>query len=661
MMNQPPRRGPGGPPGSGPGNRPNLLMPRRIPWFWILLTVFLILNYVLSQQMLPRPNHVTIPYNVFRQQVAAGNIDQVTTSGDAIQGHFRTPFTYQPPKGDKASGSYFDTRSFSFSDPSLGPLLDKKGVMLTANNPEPSTPWWLSLLIGFGPTLLFFGLFFWLSRVASSQAQNGVFGIGRSKAKRFTKEQSTTTFADVAGIDEAKGDLVEIVDFLRNPKKYQRLGGTIPKGVLLIGAPGTGKTLLARAVAGEAGVPFFSMAASEFVEMIVGVGASRVRDLFEQAKASAPAIIFIDELDAIGRARGGGGFGGNDEREQTLNQILVEMDGFDSRTGVIMLAATNRPDVLDPALLRPGRFDRRVTVQRPDRPGREAILLVHTRNVPLGPDVRLDELAGGTPGLVGAELQNLVNEAALLAARKNRENVHMEDFWEAMDKIVLGAERKLTLSEHDRRVIAVHESGHALVANNLPDADPVRKVTIIPRGQALGVTFQLPIDDRFNYSEEYLKGRIASALAGRAAEEEVFGAITTGAENDLQVVSDLARQMVTRWGMSKAVGPMAYARNSDENGFLRPDLVHDKPYSDQTAELIDAEVRRIIDEGFQTAHQTLREHRDLLDALTNALLREESLEERQVREVIGPPVSEQRTGTRDARVAAARAAQAIAS
>ncbi len=389
--------------------------------------------------------------------------------------------------------------------------------------------------------------------------------------------------------------------------------------------------------------------------MIVGVGASRVRDLFEQTKASAPAIIFIDELDAIGRARGVGSFGGNDEREQTLNQILVEMDGFDSRQGVIILAATNRADVLDPALLRPGRFDRRVVVQRPDRPGREAILRVHTRHVPLGPDVRLDELAAGTPGLVGAELQNLVNEAALLAARKGRESVHMDDFWEAMDKIVLGAERKLMLGEHDRHVIAVHESGHALIANSLPDADPVRKVTIIPRGQALGVTFQLPIDDRFNYPEEYLKGRIASALGGRAAEEEVFGAITTGAENDLQVVTDLARQMVTRWGMSKAVGPLAYARPGEENGFMRPELSQDKPYSDHTAEVIDAEIRRIVEEGFTTAHRILRERREQLDALTAALLREESLDEPQVRQLLGPPLSESGSERRGARIAAAMA------
>ncbi|GAC1395033.1 MAG: ATP-dependent zinc metalloprotease FtsH [Chloroflexota bacterium] len=658
MMNQPARRGPGSPTNTPPGNRQNIPTPRRIPWFWVLLSVFLVINYLVGQMMLPRVNHVQVPYSVFEQQVSAGNVALITSSGDAIQGQFKNPVTWPTTGPDKTRGTYFDTRVAAFSDPALLPLLKNKGVLITPKNPEPSTPWWLNLLIGFGPTLLFFGLFFWLSRAAASQAQSGVFGLGRSKAKRFMKEQSTTTFADVAGIDEAKADLVEIVDFLRNPKKYQRLGGTIPKGVLLVGAPGTGKTLLARAVAGEAGVPFFSMAASEFVEMIVGVGASRVRDLFEQAKAAAPAIIFVDELDAIGRARGAGNFGGNDEREQTLNQILVEMDGFDSRLGVIMLAATNRQDVLDPALLRPGRFDRRIVVQRPDRAGREAILRVHTRNVPLSPDVRLDDLAAGTPGLVGAELQNLVNEAALLAARKNRDNVQMDDFWEAMDKIVLGAERKLMLSEKDRRVIAVHESGHALVANSLPDADPVRKVTIIPRGQALGVTFQLPIDDRFNYPEEYLKGRIASALAGRAAEEEVFGAITTGAENDLQVVSDLARQMVTRWGMSKAVGPLAFTRNSDEMGYLRPDLAQDKPYSDHTAEVIDQEVRRIVEEGFQTAHQILRERRDRLDALTNALLREESLDEQQVREVLGPPVSEAAGGSP---LVTQRAAQRIAS
>jgi cell division protease FtsH len=490
---------------------------------------------------------------------------------------------------------------------------------------------WESLLLGFGPTLLLIIGFVWLSQ--RTAASSGLFGIGRSRAKRYNEPQPTVCFDDVAGIQEAKDELIEVVDFLKNPAKYQRLGGTVPKGVLLVGAPGTGKTLLARAVAGEAGVPFFSLSASEFIEMIVGVGAARVRDLFKQAREAAPAIIFIDELDAIGRTRGAGPtVGGHDEREQTLNQILTEMDGFDSRQGVIVLAATNRADVLDAALLRPGRFDRRVMVQRPDRPGRAAILKVHTRHVPLAPSVSLDRIAAETPGLVGAELRNLVNEAALLAARQGKSQVDEQDFFEALEKITLGPARHMLLTAADRERTAYHESGHALLGLLVPGGDPVRRVTIVPRGMALGVTYQLPTDDRTSYSQEYLRARITSALGGRAAEQLVYGVITTGAENDLQQVTHIARQMVLRWGMSEKLGPLSFAAPQDEG---LPPAFQRQPYSEATAELIDAEVGRIVEECEQEAKRLLSAHRDKLAALATALLAAESLDEQEILQVTG--------------------------
>jgi cell division protease FtsH len=460
-----------------------------------------------------------------------------------------------------------------------------------------------------------------------------MFSLGRSRAKRYSEEQPKVTFDDVAGIDEAENEIAEIVDFLKNPAKYQRLGGMMPKGVLLIGAPGTGKTLLARAIAGEAGVPFFSLSASEFIEMIVGVGASRVRDLFRQARESAPSIIFIDELDAIGRARGSGAaLGGHDEREQTLNQILTEMDGFDSREGVIVLAATNRADVLDAALLRPGRFDRRVVVQLPDRAGRAAILAVHTRNVPLAPDVSLERISAETPGLVGAELRNLVNEAALLAARKDTSAVRAEDFAEALQKITLGPVRHILLNPADRERTAYHEAGHALLGLLVPGSDPVRRVSIVPRGMSLGATWQLPVDDRTSYGEDYLKARITSALGGRAAEQLVYGVVTTGAENDLQQVTEIARRMVLRWGMSKKLGPISFVAPQDEG--LPPAFQH-QPYSEATSETIDAEVRRIVEECHGEAERLLAEHRAALEALAQALLQAESLDEHEIRKATG--------------------------
>jgi cell division protease FtsH len=489
----------------------------------------------------------------------------------------------------------------------------------------------LTLLVSFGPTILLVLGFLWLSRRAASGGAGGILGsFGQSKARVYDVERPGVTFNDVAGIDEVKAELQEVVDFLKEPTKYQRLGGTMPKGVLLIGAPGTGKTLLARAVAGEANVPFFSVAASEFVEAIVGVGAARVRDLFAKARAAAPSIIFIDELDAIGRSRAAAlRVGGTDEQEQTLNQILTEMDGFDSREGVIVLAATNRADVLDAALLRPGRFDRRVTVQPPDRRGRAAILRIHTRNVPLASNVDLDDVAAQTPGLVGADLRNIVNEAALGAARKGEAAVGMADFSEAIEKTLLGSERKLILSPLDRERIAYHESGHALLGLLVAGADPVKKVTIIPRGQSLGVTLQSPVDDRFNYGEDYLRARMIGALGGRAAERLVYGVVTTGAENDLQQVTRLVHEMVVRWGMSPKVGPLNFTQNSDGVMF------QEKPYSEATAQLIDDEMRRIVEECQAEAEHTLANHRSELDTLAQSLLKNDSLDEAEILRVTG--------------------------
>jgi cell division protease FtsH len=466
----------------------------------------------------------------------------------------------------------------------------------------------------------------------------GLMGIGRSKARRYDQEKDTkVTFNDVAGIDEAENELVEIVDFLKDPKKYTRLGGTAPKGVLLIGAPGTGKTLLAKAVAGEAGVPFFSMSAAEFVEMIVGVGAARVRDLFKQARENAPAIVFIDELDAIGRARGQVAIGGSSEQEQTLNQILTEMDGFSSREGIIVLAATNQPDVLDKALLRPGRFDRRVVVNLPDKNGREAILKVHTRGVPLANDSNLEEIAAATPGFSGADLKNLVNEAALLAARREQNEVRYKDFLDALEKIVLGPERPLLLSRADKERIAYHEGGHAILGLVVPGADPVNRVTIVPRGQALGVTYQRPDSDRYNYPEAYLRARIVGMLGGRAAEEIVYGTKTTGAESDIEQATGLARRMVTRWGMSDRLGLVQLAPR--ENPYLSGSdgYAASRPFSEDTAEAIDAEVRKIIGDSHDQAKRLLMAHRKQLDALVEALLARETLNEQEILEVTGLP------------------------
>jgi cell division protease FtsH len=589
----------------------------------VFALVLLGLNFYLSSRATQPPARVRVPYSpFFLNQVRDGNVDAITSKGTAIQGTFKKKVKYQ----DSKPTTRFRTEIPAFANnDKLSQLLEEKSVVVNAQPLDTGAPWWQNLLLGFGPTILFVFLLFWLLRRAGN-AQNILGTFGRSRARRYQPTGDRVTFADVAGIDEAKDELSEVVDFLRHPEKYRKLGGRIPHGVLLSGPPGTGKTLLARAVAGEANVPFFSLAASEFVEAIVGVGASRVRDLFKEAKEAAPAIVFIDELDAIGRSRTSGvaGFsGGNDEREQTLNQILTEMDGFDSSTNVIVIAATNRPDVLDAALLRPGRFDRRVTVSPPDRAGREAILGVHTRNVPLGPDVDLSRIAATTPGMVGADLANLVNEAALLAARRNHEQVEEADFTDALERIVLGAERQVMITDEDRRRTAYHEGGHAIVGMLTPGADPVRKVSIIPRGLALGVTFAAPETDRFNYREPEVQAKIKVALGGRAAEEVVFGETSTGAESDIQQLTELARQMVGRWGMSEAIGPVAVLPRDGSGPFL-PGVAEVSP---ETQRLVDEEVRRVVEEAHRNVITLLTENRDKLDALAHALLEHETLDE----------------------------------
>jgi cell division protease FtsH len=600
---------------------------------WIVAAVvvgLLALNLWISSQALSPNARVKIPYfPVFITQVRDDNVTLVDTTNGSIEGTFRHKVRYPANDSKAHPTTEFSTQLPSFVDNhDLSSLLDGHNVTINANNPDTGPSILTSLIFGFGPTLLLVLLFVFLMRRAASAggAGGGLMSFGRSRARRVEASEQPVTFRDVAGIDEAKEELTEIVDFLKNPDKYLKLGGRIPRGVLLSGAPGTGKTLLARAVAGEAGVPFFQMSASEFVEMIVGVGASRVRDLFQQAKTAAPAIIFIDELDAVGRSRASGGpniSGGHDEREQTLNQILTEMDGFDPRSGVIVLAATNRPEILDPALLRPGRFDRRVAVQPPDRAGREAILQVHTRSVPLSPEVDLGAVAATTPGMVGADLANLVNEAALLAARKSHSQVSNQDLHDALERIVLGAERKVMLTEDDRRRTAYHEAGHAIVGMLTPGADPVRKVSIIPRGQSLGVTFSAPDIDRFNFDERHLLAQIKLALGGRSAEEIVFGDLTTGAESDIQQLTRIARLMVGRWGMSRSIGPIAVLP-AEGMGMLLPGVAES---SEATQRMVDEEVRRIVETAHTQVLELLRNHRSNLDSLAASLLAHETLDE----------------------------------
>ncbi len=608
--------------------------PPMIPWsprrFIAILLGLFVLNWLIVAVFAPPEKKIKVPYNpTFLDQVRGGNVKEISASGNTIKGDFKKKVTY---KGDSATR--FETEVPIFANrQQLSSLLETQDVVITAEPPGERSLL-ETILFSFGPTILIVLLFVWLfRRAAQSAGGGGVIGqFGRSRARRVEPTSQDVSFKDVAGIEEAEQELAEVVDFLKNPDRYRKLGARIPRGVLLAGAPGTGKTLLARAVAGEAGVPFFSASASEFIEAIVGIGASRVRDLFQQAKDAAPAIIFIDELDAVGRSRGGAGaLGSHDEREQTLNQILTEMDGFDSDANVIVLGATNRPEILDPALLRPGRFDRRVFVQAPDAAGRAAILRVHTRSVPLADDVDLDRLASSTPGMVGADLANLVNEAALLAARRNHDKVQYGDFTDAVEKIVLGAERKVLIGPADRRRIAYHEGGHAIVGMLTPGADPVRKVSIIPRGQALGVTLSTPDDDRFNYSENELRAKIRVSAGGRAAEELVFGESTTGAESDIQQVTRIARGMVERWGMSEKVGFLTVAQQDGQSALL-PGA---EPVSQATQELIDGEVRRIVDEEMEATSELLAGNRDKLDALAEALLERETLDEADAYAVAG--------------------------
>jgi cell division protease FtsH len=560
-----------------------------------------------------RENRVRVPYSpFFLNEIRSGNVSSITSIGTAVQGRLKVAKRASP---SDPSARDFSTEIPSFADTSqLDRLLEQHNVSVNAQPLDKSAPWWERLVLGVVPTVLLLLLLYWLFR---KMAGGVAGGLGRSRAERYEPSDDSTTFADVAGIDEAKAELFEIVDFLRYPERYRRLGGRIPRGVLLSGPPGTGKTLLARAVAGEAGVPFFSLSASEFVEAVVGIGASRVRDLFKRAKGAAPAIVFIDELDAIGRSRSGSGgiSGGSEEREQTLNQILTEMDGFTTSTDLIVIAATNRPDVLDKALLRPGRFDRRIAVNSPDRPGRRLILDVHTRDVPLADDVDLEDLASRTPGMVGADLANLVNEAALTAAREHDDAVSARHFLGALDKILLGAERKVMLTEDVRRRTAYHEAGHALAGMLIPGADPVRKVSIIPRGGALGVTLAGPESDRFSYLDSELNAAVRVLLAGRAAEELVFGGLSSGAESDLQQLTRLARYMVGRWGMSPAIGMMTVL-DVDDRGDASP----------QSLAAVDAEVKRIGDEAYADVLSLLSENRDRLDGLADALLANETLD-----------------------------------
>ena len=624
--------------------------PRISPLWWLILLGLFAWN--VWTFMPQTQQQISIPYSTFIDQIQSGNIKEVEINGAQISGSLNyslpasdlvppdqlpTPSAATQTPTDASSASkpvlYTDfntTFPEAVGDPNLVPLLESKGIVL--NVKPASNPLILDLLINGLPFILLIGAMAWMgSRTLKSQS--GIFNFSRSTARQYNEENPEVTFEDVAGADEAKEELGEVIEFLRNPQKYHDLGARIPRGILLVGPPGTGKTLLARAVAGEAEVPFFTISASEFVEMFVGVGASRVRDLFEKAKTSAPAIVFIDELDAVGRRRGAGLGTVNDEREQTLNQLLVEMDGFSDRQEVILIAATNRPDVLDPALLRPGRFDREITVPLPDRRGREGILKIHSRGLRLATDVNLSLMARSTTGFSGADLANLCNEAALIAARAGHEEIGMQDFDEALDRIILGAARSTIMSDHDRKVVAYHEAGHALAAWLLPNADPVHKVTIIPHGRALGVTEQVPGEDQLNYSREYLFSRLAVMLGGRTAEELAIGDITTGAENDLVEATRLARRMVTRWGMG-ALGLMAEV-SDDEQPFLGYEIARGKEFSEETSALIDRDIQNLLNERHDFVQQLLAGSRDQLDQLVGVLLQEETVDQEQLTKILG--------------------------
>jgi len=597
--------------------------------------------------------YVDISYNEYDQLINSGKIKSAEiTKQDVNDYYFKAELT----SPQKIAGHSEPVKYISVYLPE--PIIKDQETIWKEKNIDYSfnkeSNEWLNVLLGFLPWIIIIGVWIIIMRrmQGAGGGTRGIFSFGKSKAKLITQSGQKITFRDVAGADEAKLELHEIIEFLREPTKFQKLGGKIPRGVLLLGPPGTGKTLLARAVAGEAGVPFFSISGADFVEMFVGVGASRVRDLFEQGKKNAPCIIFIDEIDAVGRHRGAGLGGGHDEREQTLNQLLVEMDGFEQNSGVIIIAATNRPDVLDPALMRPGRFDRQVVVDRPDVKGREGILKVHTRNIPLDGNVKLEVLAKGTPGLAGAELANLVNEAALLAARKNKKNVEMIDFEEAKDKVMMGMERKsLIISEEEKKTTAYHEIGHVLVARMLPEADPVHKVTIIPRGRALGVTSYLPIDEKHTYSKEYLEAIITYALGGRAAEKIIFNHFTTGAGNDIEKATGIARKMVCEWGMSDKLGPLSYGAKREEI-FLGREIQNHRDYSERTAIDIDEEIRKLVNEAMVRAEKILTENIELLHKLSKELLEREILDSHEIDAIIRgeslPPIKKNGSSTPDA-------------
>jgi cell division protease FtsH len=588
---------------------------------WIVIGLFMILLFNLFT-VPPRTDEAELIFSDFMTKVEQGEVNEVTIKENFLAGVLK-------------DGGKFKTYAAPYPD--LVNQLRAKNIRIVAKPPD-ENPWYITFLISWGPFILFLGLWIFFMR-QMQVGGNKALSFGKSRARLLSEDRKKVTFADVAGADEAKDEVSEIIEFLKDPPKFQKLGGRIPKGVLIVGPPGTGKTLLAKAIAGEAGVPFFSISGSDFVEMFVGVGASRVRDLFEQGKKHAPCIIFIDEIDAVGRLRGAGLGGGHDEREQTLNQLLVEMDGFDTNEGVILVAATNRPDVLDPALLRPGRFDRQVVVARPDLKGRVEILRVHTKKVAMSPEVALDVVARGTPGFSGADLENLVNEAALMAARKGKKAVEMDDFEASKDKVLMGVERRsLILSDEEKRTTAYHEAGHALIARLIPGTDPVHKVTIIPRGRALGLTMQLPTDDRYTYPKEYLYNNIAILMGGRAAEEVVLNFMTTGAGNDIERATELARKMVCEWGMSEKMGPLTFGKKEQEI-FLGREISQHRDYSEHTAIEIDQEVRRLVTENYERAKMLIRDNIKALRALAEALLEREVLDAPEIEKIIGASAS----------------------
>jgi cell division protease FtsH len=650
-MSDPPGRNT--PPANRPPNTPpdgDTPTPRfRIP-NWVLVGLLALLaGWYAYRVFWPTPaDRIVVPYSVMVGAVEQGQVREVEIEGQEVTGQFTEELRWtgqelltleqavpdDVPEDQLVTGEEFRSTIPLNVEESFIPLLQEQGVTIRAS--EPSSSLLPSLLISFLPLLLFLGLIIFLGRNMMRGQQN-VFGFGRSRAKVYDAERPQITFADMAGEEEAKKELSEVVDFLKNPMKYHQLGARLPRGVLLVGPPGTGKTLIAKAVAGEAGVPFFSVSASEFVEMFVGVGASRVRDLFQKAKAQSPAIVFVDELDAVGRQRFAGLGGSNDEREQTLNQLLVEMDGFDERQEVIVLAATNRPDVLDPALLRPGRFDRQVTIGLPDRNGREEVLKIHTRGIPIDSSVVLEDIAKSTPGFSGADLANLVNEAALTAARYDRKAVTRQDFDLALDKIILGTARTPLVNEHERRVVAYHEAGHAVAAHFSPGADPLRKVTIVPRGRALGVTIQRPDEDRYNYSRQYLTSAITTMMGGRAAEMLVFDEITTGAQSDIKQATDLARRMVGLWGMDEEIGPV-YLGSGEEHVFLGREITQRQDVGDATQDRADAAIQRLVTSGLEEAKRLVALHRDKLDAMVERLMAEETLDEPAIVEILGQPI-----------------------